>query len=307
MPLFTGLATHDDTKHVGSAKRDIAGGVAGLDSFGNLSIPGGLLNLDNIGGGVTGIVISSDTYAALRLSRLSVKNYVGYIAQYGAYSIIQTERMKNIASGIAGLDLNARIPVLQSVYNPVQYINCNGVVDAALEVSGTGTYAVSQDVTNYSILCDAGADNGNKAVWNYKKGITPGSKPVLFEFEIYDYNLPPGFVSETVLGFSSDPGELFSYDFVRLHLDTTNHWVFQCCDGTDADSVDITAYWGVGFYRILFTDSVAYLFKDDVLIATLNDGLPDNDVYPFARVALTSDMGSSQFINMRNIHICYPV
>ncbi|MFA7171662.1 MAG: hypothetical protein WC180_06745 [Candidatus Paceibacterota bacterium] len=130
MPLFTGLATHDDTKHVGSAKRDIAGGVAGLDSFGNLSIPGGLLNLDNIGGGVTGIVISSDTYAALRLSRLSVKNYVGYIAQYGAYSIIQTERMKNIASGIAGLDLNALLSINQL---PVGVINSYAISNNILD------------------------------------------------------------------------------------------------------------------------------------------------------------------------------
>lgn len=36
MPLSSGLSIHDDSKHKGSAKRDVVGGVAPLDALGNV-------------------------------------------------------------------------------------------------------------------------------------------------------------------------------------------------------------------------------------------------------------------------------
>jgi hypothetical protein len=43
MPFFTGLAGHNDSKHIGTAKRNVPGGVAGLDS-------NALLPLENLAG-----------------------------------------------------------------------------------------------------------------------------------------------------------------------------------------------------------------------------------------------------------------
>jgi len=130
MPLFTGLATHDDTKHVGSAKRDVAGGVVGLSGSGTLIIPSQYIAFESSIPGSFDIGLRTSAYAGLHVYISDVNNTTGYLKKSGSWDLIQTASMKNIASGIAGLDLNALLSINQL---PVGVINSYAISNNILD------------------------------------------------------------------------------------------------------------------------------------------------------------------------------
>jgi len=130
MPLFTGLATHDDTKHVGSAKRDVAGGVAALDNNGNLSIPGYFCIIPPDISGRSSFVSRYDFREGFNIRKIASYDYHLNIYEGGVETRVQTASMKNIASGIAGLDLNALLSINQL---PVGVINSYAISNNILD------------------------------------------------------------------------------------------------------------------------------------------------------------------------------
>lgn len=104
MPISSGLSVHDDTQHKGSAKRDVANGIAGLSAGGSILALGAR------------IIVTRDEYEniyfqdrtagedAMFFNRVGANNFAGFIKSGGANSKIQIANMKDAASGIAGLD-----------------------------------------------------------------------------------------------------------------------------------------------------------------------------------------------------------
>lgn len=110
MPLSGGTAgAHDDAMHQGSAKRDVADGVAGLDSNGIVLAPGYGVMLTRSGLGNILIYERTSGEDALRLNRAGANDYIGAILSGGAHSTIQLENMKDAVSGIASLDASGHL------------------------------------------------------------------------------------------------------------------------------------------------------------------------------------------------------
>lgn len=105
MGLSTPLMTiHDDTLHTGSAKRDTALGVAGLDSSGNvLALSSQIILTRDVGNNVHIKERTSNEFCLI-INRASSNDYSASIYEGAVWKRIQTESMKNVASGIAGLD-----------------------------------------------------------------------------------------------------------------------------------------------------------------------------------------------------------
>jgi len=110
MPVTSGLSTHDDTKHTGSAKRDTVGGVAGLDESGAVLGKGELLSLVRNSSQQIHFGDRTSAELYLQVQRLSADTYSLRIRESGVWQNIQTASMKNVANGIAGLDANALLP-----------------------------------------------------------------------------------------------------------------------------------------------------------------------------------------------------
>lgn len=118
MPFQIGsVAVHDDGQHTGSAKRDTVSGVAGVDASGNVVALGDAIGLSR--GLPPNIYIkerTSNEYA-MKLYRSAANSYEGSIHESGVMKRIQTESMKNAASGIAGLDASILLSLAQQRTN----------------------------------------------------------------------------------------------------------------------------------------------------------------------------------------------
>lgn len=131
MPLSSGLSIHDDTKHKGSAKRDAANGVAGLDASVEIPIAllktdvaNGIARLDSGGsilaphhslyltGGAGGDMYIRDRTSmepAAHIRRVAANDFKLEMWESNVLKEVLTESIIDVANGIAGLDANARI------------------------------------------------------------------------------------------------------------------------------------------------------------------------------------------------------
>jgi hypothetical protein len=118
MPFQIGsVATHDDGQHTGSAKRDAISGVAGLNGLGDSLALGPVAWLTRNGTSEIwlGERISGDGVAYWK--RIAAFSFEAYILESSVSKRIQTESMKNIASGIAGLDASTLLALAQQRLN----------------------------------------------------------------------------------------------------------------------------------------------------------------------------------------------
>lgn len=105
MPLSGGTAgAHDDSSHQGSSKRDVAGGVAGLDTGGDLLAQGPDLHLVRDGANNIELMERTSGEIVARFTRIGVDDYE-FRTHCGAVAcIVQNDSMKDVVNGIAGLD-----------------------------------------------------------------------------------------------------------------------------------------------------------------------------------------------------------
>lgn len=110
MPLSSGMSIHDDTKHKGSAKRDVVNGVAALDAGGALLAPGPALSLTR--NTSNNILIRERTSGEhpIYFTRIGPDDFEVLIMSGGGYRVVQLANMKDAANGIAGLDASAKVP-----------------------------------------------------------------------------------------------------------------------------------------------------------------------------------------------------
>lgn len=105
MPFPGGTqGAHDDGSHQGSAKRNVANGVPGLDSNGRIIAPGEILFLTRSVGDKIYLGDQTSNNWAFYLERIANNDFTGYIIESGAYKQIQTESMIDIAGGILGFN-----------------------------------------------------------------------------------------------------------------------------------------------------------------------------------------------------------
>jgi len=108
MGISTALLTiHDDTMHTGSAMRNVANGLAGLDA--SVYVPLALLS------GITNTQIAAAAaIAKTKLASLDVVNADVNAAAAIAGTKLEAGWQKNVASGIAGLSAGALVPDAQN-------------------------------------------------------------------------------------------------------------------------------------------------------------------------------------------------
>jgi len=101
----------DETAHAAASKKDTAGGVAAQESTtGNVVATGSSIKLTRTGANNIYVHERTSNEEALYLNRVAANDYDAFILEGGIGKQIQTESMKNVASGIAGLDTNRDIP-----------------------------------------------------------------------------------------------------------------------------------------------------------------------------------------------------
>lgn len=122
MPFQVGsIALHDDGQHLGSAKRDVADGLAGLGPGGELLAPGPDLELTRDGSDNIEVVERTSSDIVYRWTRVGVNDYECRINCGGVACKMLNDSLINAANGLAGLDAagllgQALFPEIESIY-----------------------------------------------------------------------------------------------------------------------------------------------------------------------------------------------
>jgi hypothetical protein len=159
MPFYgstTGI--HDDLKHTGSAKRDTAGGVAGLDGLGNLLAKFEGVKLARNTSNNIYIYERTSGEKVIYFNRVAPDDFEAYMRESGAWKHVQTESMKDTANGIAGLDANVKQDAEQH-YSTSSATGGVGVDNPSYAVDGdVDTFAqISYDDTERWLKIDFGS------------------------------------------------------------------------------------------------------------------------------------------------------
>lgn len=157
MPFQVGsIALHDDGQHLGSAKRDVVDGVAGLDPGGDLLAQGPDLHLVRDGAENIELIERTSGEIVARFTRVGVDDYVFRMHCGAVACIIQNDAMKDVSDGIAGLDgaghlAEAVIPGIGGIYEISNDLLHSHDVEGQTDSMG---YVVVKTITLSSLFPD---------------------------------------------------------------------------------------------------------------------------------------------------------
>lgn len=147
---------------------DVANGIVKLDNSGDVISPSSGLKLTRDGSNDIAIFERTSNEQAIALRRIGANDYLFRVFDSGSAYEIQNESMKNIASGIAGLDIDIRLSLTQggvpagvilpygAAAAPAGYLLCDGSAVSRttyaylFAVVGT-TYGVGDGSTTFNV------------------------------------------------------------------------------------------------------------------------------------------------------------
>lgn len=203
MPLSGGTSgAHDDAMHQGNAKRDVVGGVAALsaggyvvdiwghacqptsqkdavggyaalDAAGALLVPGSKIYYTRDGSDDVHIYERTSDEEAYAFHRVGADDYTLHVKESNVWERAQTESMKDVASGIAGLDANIKLLKATQSFIDLEAVDTQ-------YYAATGTCVDPQRINNGSIF-DAGLFEN---IGEYAQIIFP-AKAYLTQFRHY--------------------------------------------------------------------------------------------------------------------------
>jgi microcystin-dependent protein len=123
-----------------ASKKDVVGGVAALDASGFLLAKGAGILFPRTGSNDVHIYERTSGEEAYAFHRVGADDYTFYIKESNVWKRFQTESMKSVANGIAGLDAASKVPVANlpdtfptgiiapygGAAAPTGYLLCNG-------------------------------------------------------------------------------------------------------------------------------------------------------------------------------------
>ena len=123
-----------------ASKKDVASGVAALDAAGALLVPGSKIYYTRDGSDDVHIYERTSDEEAYAFHRVGADDYTFHVKESNVWKRMQTESMKNVANGIAGLDAASKVPVANlpdmlptgtllpygAAAAPSGYLLCNG-------------------------------------------------------------------------------------------------------------------------------------------------------------------------------------
>ena len=238
MPFQIGsVAVHDDGQHFGSARRDVANGVAGLSASGYLLVPGyGVILTRDVDNNVH-IYERTSSELICYFNRVAATDYVGRIMVGGVYQVLQHAGFKDVANGIAGLDASAEITsrlAYENVASGVAGLDAGTLIPLALIPA-----ALTGKKTDLNAVISVGSYVGNLAV-NRAIAHGLGCIPKLVLLKRAGYCAWFGIVEPGRLGTLSPSA---SVDYAVTAPDVTNFYVGNATDYGATAQNEFTYYW----------------------------------------------------------------
>jgi len=276
MPFSGGTAgAHTDAMHQGSAKRDVAEGVAGLDANGHVLSQGWRLVVPR--GAANQITLRErigDERVA-RWIRVAANDYEAYVNEAGVEKRVQTASMKNQNNGFAGLSPQGFLS--KTVFNPVceEFGTHFGATDAfwVNSVTGNGNYVHTLG-TNHFVTCGTGT-----AAIGYSRLYTQQAHGfdahfTIVSFIVRAHVIGVGGVRKTCIGLKAQTYNANLVNAVMFYCDGAGQWSAVCASAALHTLVNIAAINDSDLLTVVANTSVAYFYVNGVYATMITTNIP---------------------------------
>lgn len=207
--------------------KNVANGIAALDAAGSLLVPGSKIYYTRDGSDDVHIYERTSDEEAYAFHRVGADDYTLFVKESNVWKQVQTEGMKDVADGIAGLDGNGRIGESRVGGLFLKYL----IGDASLH---THTGHVSTDTGSFVLMKTITINTLNR---------TPSTTRIKFDLyrtgffgevkgRIYKNGAPFG----TERATNSDSAITYSEDLSFEQGDTIELWLYGYGAGTPANN-----------------------------------------------------------------------
>jgi len=288
MPFQVGsVAVHDDGQHFGTSKRDTVGGVAGLDASGHLLALAYRIYAARGGSEQVTFRERTSDERMMRLIRNGANDYEERINVGGVEKVVQHEGMKNVASGIAGLDANILLEPFVHRGGLEEYSNHLGAVDNFTEVQVAGNGVATPDVANHEMDLSTGVGAVGYAAFNSKKLWTFGVVPIVSSFLIQNLVSGAGPSRASKVGFDADFTDMALQDGAHFRQANSGAWNVETHLAGAQTTTGIDPLANGDLVSIVATSSAVMFYKNRVLLVTHDTNIPTVPVMIGAAVADT--------------------
>ena len=321
-PIALPPFNHNDDVHVDSAKRGVAEGVAGLDINGNIynkaANPFVVVAANAIAAGGEIILESADylTYKndiTIDRNRNSIRVFRngdtsgrvildlsldGLNEDSLEYNL--SDLRKNTASGIAGLDYNARINIKQTPAILEEYFNHNGVIDNFLTKTESLGGTITENASLHRFDFSSGVFDTPTATLKTKSSFDT-LDTLIFKFTLSAYT---GFSDSTKIqiGLKADT-DVLTRELCAM-IEISNGSVTPVLADFAAITGTVRAFSSNQTYEILINDDIANLYIDGILRETSTTNIPMGLLTPFCTIFNSEDdVAGETIVSLDNIAI----
>lgn len=260
-----------DMLHGGNV--DVVSGLAALDAGGAVLAPGSELKLTRDGSNNIELIERTSAEIVARWTRTGVNDYQAYIHCGGLVCQFQHSGMKDVASGIAGLDANVLLPLALLPACLEEYINHLGAVDNFTETAVGGAGTATPDAANHEMDLVGPSGNVGSAIMRTKSQYTFGSQILVGSFLVQNIGVSDGAGRNFEIGFSDGFATGGAAQMALVYYDGTN-WYRKNANGLPGEAYIISDISSGDTITIVATSSILRFFVNGVSVGTTTSNIP---------------------------------
>jgi hypothetical protein len=275
MEIITGAASR---KVQTAEQKDAVNGIAALDAGGNVLAPG--YRFTAARGAAEQITIRERTSAerVFRWIRIGVDDYEARVNVGGVEKVVQHEGMKDVASGIAGLDANVLLPPALLPLCMEEYSNHLGAVDNFTQTGTAGNGTANTDAANHEMDLSTGVTVTGKAYFASKRGFAAAARPIVVNMLIQNIVMGAGGNREVATGLAENWASFSGTHHAAFYSANTGAWVCTSFDGAGVENTSISPLSNGDMVSIVLSTSSVKFLVNAALVATHSTRIPTNAV-----------------------------
>lgn len=306
MPFSGGTAgAHTNDMHLGNAKRDTFGGVAGLDTYGDLLVPGNIVRVTRDGSDDIFFIERTADEAYLGISRLGANDYDLQVHIGGAWQGLLHDGLRNVPDGLAGLDSNAFVRPDQASFMIEAYENHLGAVDNFTETATAGNGTATEDAANHEMDLSSGITNVGHALFRMKNDWVFAVKPMRVNFILKNFVAGTSSKFEAFAGFKNDFTSDLYEEHAVFHWDYSGIFRASTANGVSEQTTGVGAVVAGDVLSIVATSAKVMYFVNAVLVATHTTYIPTStqkvggSIVAYAAGAGAARLASIDYMSVR--------
>lgn len=214
-----------------STDKDVVNGIAALDASGFIQAAGAGIAFPRNGSDDVHIYERTSGEEAYAFHRTAANDYTFYIKESNVWRRFQTETMKDVANGIAGLDANILLNPAVHAVGLEEYSNHLGATDNFTTTGTAGNGVAATDAANHKMDLSSGITIIGDAHFETKKALPMSSKPIIANFVVQNIVIGAGGGRVSYVGLGENWAALSTNHYAVFKSDSVGDWFASSYDG----------------------------------------------------------------------------